>query len=328
MESGAPPWKKSDARDGTFEPAHTDTPEPHRPRRKKILESIPSMVDLYGHDTQTASLAGAAIAIQLGASILVGWYFSSCPWKFLACAYFAGGSLQHFLGVIIHECAHDLVFENSTSANRALALVCNIPLFFPFAMSFRRYHLMHHAHQGIPGKDPDLPCPFEARLVGNSSILKVAWLFMFPVWYIARSMALKKNPSKYEVVNFVFQGLAMWAWWHIAGGWALFYLALSSWFGLGLHPMAGNFVQEHYVTRDGQETYSYYGPLNAFQLNVGYHNEHHDFPKVPWSKLPLVKQKAHEYYDSIASYDSWIGVLWNFVRDPSMGPQCRVVRVK
>ena len=156
-------------------------------------------------------------------------------------------------------------------------------------MGFRVYHLKHHSHQGDYEWDADLANHWEARLVGNKWYRKAIWLMLFPFFQVTRPPRLKAD---HDVGPLVF---------HQSGvrdlmydvavvyffGWAGFlYLVFSFLFSIGLHPVGARWIQEHYTNDFDQETFSYYGPINRLALNMGYHNEHHDLPSIPWNNLP------------------------------------------
>jgi len=97
-------------------------------------------------------------------------------------------------------------------------------------------------------------------------------------------------------------------------------------FAIGLHPVGARWVQEHFAFAPGQETYSYYGPLNKVAFNVGYHNEHHDLVNVPWSRLPQIRMMAPEFYQGLHSYQSWTALLFRFIKDRQITLYTYIVR--
>lgn len=141
-----------------------------------------------------------------------------------------------------------------------------------------RYHLEHHRYQGDEVIDTDLPTLMEAKLF-CTTFGKFCWVLLQPFFYMLRPFWMNpKNPEKLEIVNFFIQLAFDIVIVHFFGVRMLLYMIWSTLVSMGLHPVAGHFISEHYMFRKGFETYSYYGPLNAITWNVGYHNEHHDFP--------------------------------------------------
>jgi len=236
---------------------------------------------------------------------------------------------NHALLVLIHECTHNLVWKGSRG-NRILAILANVPIIFPAAMSFRTYHLLHHKYQGDLEYDADLPGPTEARVVGNSSLRKTIWLlFFFAVEGIVRPFRLKKKVrviDAWSIANTLAMLVVATGVVFLAGWTGLSYLLLSTCFGVGLHPVGARWIQEHFVMRVGQETYSYYGPWNRLAINVGYHNEHHDLMTVPWSRLPRLRAIAPEFYEGLYAHRSWTRLLFRFVFDRNLTLHSRVIR--
>jgi sphingolipid delta-4 desaturase len=184
----------------------------------------------------------------------------------------------------------------------------------------------HHQYQGEEGVDADIPTAAEGHIFTNS-VAKTAWVLMQPLFYALRPvLVIPKQPGAWEAANWAVQVAFNSAIYASFGGKAVAYLLVGTLLGMGLHPMAGHFIAEHYTFIRGQETYSYYGPLNWFSFNVGFHNEHHDFPFVAGSRLPKLREMAPEFYDDLPHHNSWVMVIYRYIMDPKVGPFSRVKR--
>ncbi|XP_016485670.2 sphingolipid delta(4)-desaturase DES1-like isoform X1 [Nicotiana tabacum] len=321
------------------------TDEPHASRRRQILSQYPQIKQLFGPDPfaflkypsysssraeglpETASLP-SRVGIS-GVVLLQLWtatFLQDASWlKILIVAYFFGSFLNHNLFLAIHELSHNLAFSTPVY-NRWLGIFANLPVGVPMSVTFQKYHLEHHRFQGVDGIDMDIPSLAEAHVVKNV-LAKSIWVILQLFFYAFRPLFLKpKPPGIWEFINLIIQlsldGAMVYFW-----GWkSLAYLILSTFVGGGMHPMAGHFISEHYVFNPEQETYSYYGPLNLMTWSVGYHNEHHDFPRIPGSKLYKVKEIAPEYYENLDSYKSWSQVIYMYIMDRTVGPFSRMKR--
>jgi len=300
--------------------------EPHLRRKVAILEKYPQVKELFGSDPNTKYFCFMIVALQLLTCYMIK---DSTSWlSYLFVAYAIGGTLNHSCTSAIHETTHCVVFE-SQMANYLMAIFVNLPLGVPAAMSFKKYHHEHHQYQGVDGLDTDIGTWFEANYI-QSTIAKLFNVIFMSFFYSLRALFVRpKPPTAWELVNMaiqvVFNVSVVYFW-----GWsALLYFLLSTFLGLGLHPLTGHFIQEHYVTSsDNQETYSYYGLANLLLLNVGYHNEHHDFPRIPGSRLPMLKKIAPEFYENLEYKKSYIYTIYEYIFTNGYGTYDRVKRTK
>ncbi|KAL0913240.1 hypothetical protein M5K25_016684 [Dendrobium thyrsiflorum] len=228
--------------------------------------------------------------IKINAAVLIQlWtatYLCSASWLKILTVAYFFGS---FLNHNLFLAIHELSHNLAFLTpcyNRWLGIFANLPIGVPMSVTFQKYHLEHHRFQGVDGIDMDIPSYAEAHAIKNA-ITKSIWVMLQLFFYAFRPLFLKpKKPGMWEFINLLIQ-----------------------------------------VSLDScMETYSYYGPLNLMTWSVGYHNEHHDFPRISGSRLHKVKEIAPEYYMNLSSYRSWSQVIYMFIMDRTVGPFSRMKR--
>jgi sphingolipid delta-4 desaturase len=305
---------------------HSHSEEPHIQRTKDIIRKYPEIKQLMGKNPNTFYYAIGVVLFQIAIGVVLAT--TGQPWWVaLITAYLVGAFANHALFVLIHEFTHNMVFK-SRVLNLWGGIMCDLPNAFPSSVSFRKYHLKHHAFQGHYDIDADLPSRWEAKLIGSNFVGKSIWLLFFPIFQSLRPPRLKEIQfaSKWVWIN-VLTVLAFDVLILLTLGWVpLIYFTASFFFSVGLHPLGARWIQEHFLVAPPQETYSYYGPLNKLAFNVGYHNEHHDFSYVPWNNLPKIRAIAPEYYDTLVYHTSWTKLLFQWLFDKELSLFSRILR--
>jgi sphingolipid delta-4 desaturase len=285
---------------------------PHEGRARQILAQYPQVQQLVGNDYNQVHLCLVIFVTHF----LIAFQCTNV----LLCAILAC-SLGAFLTLgclaAIHETSHYTIFR-SFFMNKVVGIVMNLPILFPLASVFHQHHRLHHNHLSDDILDVDMPTEFEIKFVGNNAFFKFVWLSLNGIILSLRSLyKLGIERTTYYYVNnltsFAFIGLLFWFY-----PFVLLYFAFSLALGLGFHPANSRILQRHGKPEGAKvsvaPTYSYYGWHNYFTFNFGYHLEHHDFPRIPGSRLPILKKMVPEYYSTqpVHASRSW-SQLWDFV---------------
>lgn len=316
----------------------------HLQMRKEALATHPHLRDLAGPDRRTA----LAVPVLLAAHWGVAWAVSGSNLLvvFLA-AFFIGQFLIHATGALVHETAHRLIFRGNRSKLAFDLGLETILGSFAKQLTYQHQHLSsHHPFIGDYERDyehEDL-CAFKARemLVHDrprlQRVLTVATLFvhLLPFGFIISDEIfprIYKRLTGREVQDrhrhigatsapvwqkrlFIGWSLAvnavlllLFGFW----GWLYHNWALSIFLGKFGISNLGQSLSEHPGDDVQTPTRSTYGWVNRLFFNTGYHNEHHTFPNVAWTRLPDLTSAAPEVF-SARSEKSYLGHWWDHVR--------------
>lgn len=287
--------------------------ENHIERSKRLMIKYPQIKQISSVciflKYQIIFLFGLSITFSYLSSFLDNIQYILFTWLI-------GGTLLNSITLGMHEVSHNHAFK-SFSHNRILSLICDVSIGLPVSESFRRYHHLHHYEFNKVGLDTDLPSNIE-RLIFKGKLGKFIWVLLQGFFYSIRPNIIKPlEITKIQLLSYILNIIRFIILYQINIKAALFSI-IAILIGTGLHPFASHFIAEHFYNENKYETASYYGWMNILTFNVGYHVEHHDFPHIPGSKLPLLHKITNEYKNDIPIIKSWFLYLIKFIMDDNI----------
>lgn len=317
----------------------------HNEMRKEALAAHPELADLAGPQPLTALALPILLAVHWG----IAWLVSGQPiWVIGLTAFLIGQLVYHSASSLIHETCHKLIFR---AAGPKLAFDLSLEFIltsYGKQLTYQHQHVTSH-HPFVGDYDNDYEhediCALQARqsvfrahptwqplltaltLVIHALPLGSVFLAgqIMPRLYRKLSGRPNRDPiprftgthptntdmRPYIVVSLI-SNLVMLA---LLGPWALLYhiWSLSLFLGkLGITNL-GQSLSEHPGDDQQNPTRSTYGAINWLLFNTGYHNEHHSFPNVAWTRLPTLHRVAPGVFHATAER-SYIGAWWDHIR--------------
>jgi len=316
----------------------------HNDMRRAALGGHPDLGDISGSEPRTVFALPVILALHWG----MAWLVSDAPIAVIfVAAFLAGQILIHAAGSLVHETAHQLIFRD-LRAKLGFDLGLEVILTsYGKQLTYQHEHITsHHPYIGDYERDYEHEdiCAFQSRMTLRSDNPRLqrlmTWLTLalhaLPLGFVIGDEVLprlnrwisgrpQRDPVRHieatrapvrQVRLFIAVSLAsnltLLA---LLGPWALLYhiWALSLFLGkCGIWNL-GQSLSEHAGSDDVTPTRSYYGWLNAVLFNTGYHNEHHTFPNVAWTRLPRLKREVSEVFTSEAT-KSYFGYWLEHVR--------------
>ncbi|MFZ0391896.1 MAG: fatty acid desaturase [Calditrichia bacterium] len=232
------------------------------------------------------SIKGLSIAII----VILSWAISlitflnlginALPPLLLAAAVLWQTFLYTGLFIIAHDAMHNTVFPLNRKINNFIG---SAAVFLYALFSFSRLLEKHWAHHRNPAREDD-PDFHDGKHRGF-----VRWYLHFMVSYVTWRQLLGMAIA-YNLLHFVFgipaaDLLVLWVLPSLLSTVQLFY------FGTYLpHREEEGYADEHHARSNN------YSVIWSFLTcyHFGYHWEHHEFPYLPWWKLPAARQKLQD----------------------------------
>lgn len=334
----------------TVNPALKNTPgispqsRRHNDMRREALKAHPELRDLSGSDPRTALALPVLFAVQWG----IAWLVSDGGVVLVGLtAFFIGQIVYHSAASLIHETCHKLVFRGDRAKLGFDLGLEFILTSYGKQMIYQHQHITSH-HPFVGDYDRDYEhediCALQARqhvqrthpalqrlLTGLTLVLHLLPLgFMLGDMILPRLYAWASgrpqsdpedrftgtSPTNIEMRPFIItSALSNLLMLILLGPWALLYHIWSLSIFLGKFGISnlGQSLSEHPGLDNENPTRSTYGWINKLLFNTGYHNEHHSFPNVPWTRLPQLHQGAPEVFHAAAE-KSYLGCWWDHVK--------------